>query len=724
MHFNLRKYLIGLISLAALLAIYVVYVHISRTPRITIGADEEFVDAPSSSEVDNYDNESGKIGDVGIVGIKKTRFLHRNKFNEVDREFGFEELLHEDENQWEIESPYLNIFLPMLKCYITANRGQVQVETAAGRPSPKDATFTGNVVIHVVPTVDSDIKESFVHLDDVNFASEKASFYTSGPVSFTSDDAEMRGSGLELAYNDELGRLEFFRIVQLDSLLLKSSNAPFLSTATTKPNREVSTASPANSQSISKSTDTKITKEPIQPTFKYEQNTGQYYKCVFVENAVIQTPEQRIYASEGLYLNNIFWLKNKSEKPSTSVISDSNYVEMGDATTLRAIPKDKSSEESSFDVMVHCNGGVVVTPMDSSRVPSDFYGESNVQTYTVDEKGLVDSGDSSKQSVLVTQRIDYDLSRGQTIVIGPLELTFQVDANSVTGMEDKGGGKLLPAKLTAQKEARFFPTSKQLLLEGDCLVEVFSKDPNMDIEEKYTLSAPRLMFDLPKNRNEQKQVSVRDFEHLTADGGPVKLSAIKRLNVDVLGGVELNCDKLDYEPNKQHFAASGPGQIRLNNSKSDQATEQQSLSLRQPCYAFLRDFDLLEYDMKTRTIIADAESQQVVLDYFPIINGRHDKHITATAGHIEINLTQADDGQIELRSLLATDGIFYEDDDNVFVGSKLTYSPDDSGIKITGDDSYSCYFNGVAVDKIEIDMKTGTAKAEVLSAGSFQIDRR
>ena len=105
MNLNLRKYLIGLVSLAALLIIYVLYGRISQTPRITIGADEGFVDTLSYSEVDNYDSEAGKIGDVGVVAIRKPRFLHRNKFNEVDREFGFEELLHEAEDQWEIDKP-------------------------------------------------------------------------------------------------------------------------------------------------------------------------------------------------------------------------------------------------------------------------------------------------------------------------------------------------------------------------------------------------------------------------------------------------------------------------------------------------------------------------------------------------------------------------------------------------------------------------------------------
>ncbi len=719
MSFNIRKYLIGLISLAALLAIYMLYVRISHTPRITIGSDEGFVDALSSSEVDDYDSETGKIGDIGIVGIKKTRFLHRNKFNEVDREFGFEELLREDENQWEIERPYLNIFLPMLKCYITANRGQVQVETAAGRPSPKDVTFMGNVVIRIVPTADSDIKESFVHLDDVAFASEKALFYSSGPVSFISEDAKMRGTGLELVYNDELGRLEFFKIIQLDSLRLKSSHAPFLWAAATEPYREVDDASLTNAQSVTKSIDTEGAIQPTQTTFESEQDTGQYYKCVFAKNVVIHTPEQQIYASKGLFLNNIFWQGKMNGTSLKAVNSDAESLEPSNVAASTSLSALKSSSESSFDVVITCDGGVIVAPMDSSRVFSDSSDEPNVQIDTINEKGLGDSGDSSKQSVLVAQRIDYDLSLGHTIATGPLELTFHVDANSLASMEGQNERNFLPAKLKAQKEAIFLPDSKQLILQGDCLAELFSTDTNTEV--KYALSAPKLAIDLVKN-DDKRLVKIGSFKHLTAEGGSVRLSTIKRTNGELLSGVELNCHRLDYEPDDELFAARGPGQIRLNNAKSSHTAESQRYSLHQPCYAFVRDFDLLKYDMKRRAIVADAESQQVVLDYFPIINGRHDKHVTATAGHVEISLTQANNGQIELSSLTATNGVFYEDDENVFDGNELIYSLNSSTVNIQGSHSRPCYFNGAPVDGIDINTITGAIKAEISSAGMLQPD--
>ena len=123
----------------------------------------------------------------------------------------------------------MNVYEQDFKCYITADKGEVKIETIADKPTPKDATFTGNVVVHIVPNDSSDIKESHIYLDDIAFMSERSQLATAGPVRFISEDAQMLGTGLELVYNDQLERLELFRIVRLESLRIKSSQMAFLS---------------------------------------------------------------------------------------------------------------------------------------------------------------------------------------------------------------------------------------------------------------------------------------------------------------------------------------------------------------------------------------------------------------------------------------------------------------------------------------------------------------
>jgi hypothetical protein len=150
MNSKLRAILIGLISLAAVLAIYLLYSFASKNPQIDIDMGAKSFDAVADVNTDEFDSKIGKIADIGIGVLRKTVYGH-TKNGRVDREFGFEELLREVKNEWEVEKPFLNIYQNDFKCFITADEGKVHVEDAASRPSPKDATFTGNVTVHILP---------------------------------------------------------------------------------------------------------------------------------------------------------------------------------------------------------------------------------------------------------------------------------------------------------------------------------------------------------------------------------------------------------------------------------------------------------------------------------------------------------------------------------------------------------------------------------------------
>ncbi|MHC4557590.1 MAG: hypothetical protein ACYTFW_10320, partial [Planctomycetota bacterium] len=230
----MRKFLIGFISLAAVLVAYLLFSRLSTTPLIDTGPGDEFIKSAADNNAGGFDSEIGKIGDVGLGPVRKARYITLNKNKEVEREFGFEKLLHEVRDIWEIEKPYMNIYRRNFKCYITADKGKVQVETAVGRTTPKDATFTSNVVVHILPEGSSSIKESFVYLDDIVYLSERSQLSTAGPVRFVSEDAQMQGTGLELIYNEQAERLEFFRIVDLESLRIKSSQMSLFSTGKTE----------------------------------------------------------------------------------------------------------------------------------------------------------------------------------------------------------------------------------------------------------------------------------------------------------------------------------------------------------------------------------------------------------------------------------------------------------------------------------------------------------
>lgn len=706
MNSNLRKCFIGLISLGGLLAVYLLYSQMSETPQIDMGMGGEFTDMVAESNVGEFGGEIGKIGDVEVIALKKPKFLHRNRNKEVDRELGFEELLYEIEDNWEVRKPYLNVYQPSFKCYVTADRGRVQVETAAGRHSPKDATFTGNVVAHILPAKGSNVKESFIYLDDVVFISGKSLFSTAGPVRFISQDAQMLGTGLELIYNDELDRLEFFRMIRLDSLRLRSSQMPSLSSARMEIGQSADTASPTKTQQQVQSPNSKKTEQvPATTQLKVKQGEGDYYRCVFGKNVVIDAPDQLIFADENISINDIFWSKGTTRKSSEAEAAGTNDVEVPNIPVTKHSTLNELSDGQLVDTLITCDDGVIVTPMSAARVQRDS-NELDLKVIVPDRKKLEDF-DAAWKTMFIARNIDYSVSAGDAVGKGPLELTFY--SEDVIGAEPND--TIVPVKVTAQKEAKFLSAPNQVIFEGDCLCTMLQNDPN--IQQKYTLSAPKLTVTLGVH-----------IKHLTADGGQVKLATVKTAGKELLGGIELECRWFDYDVGQQLFLATGPGMIGLNNSRVPDPDEQvDRFSLRRSCYAFLRDFETLKYFLEAGRIIADAEPQGTLrVDYIPVVEGQFGQQVIATASHVEVNLVQTADGQMELSTLTASGGITYEDGANEFAGSELFYDHDKSIMKIRGDRSQPCHYNDVLVDKIDYDLKTGKVKFQVVGPGALQIE--
>jgi len=699
MNSNLRKLFIGLISLGVVLGVYLLYSRVSETPRIDMSSTGQFTDMVVESNAGDFDGRIGNIGDVEVIALKKTKFLHRNKNKVVDRELGFEELLHEVKEGWDVSKPYLNVYQPSFNCYITAEEGRVRVETAAGRHSPKDATFTGNVVAHILPAAGSSVKECFIYLEDVAFNSEKSLFSTAGPVRFVSQDVHMLGTGLKLIYNGELDRLELFRMIHLENLSLRNTQKPFLSSVVKKTDEPTDTASPTETQQLNQSDDSKKTAQvPTATQPKAKQGQGNYYKCVFSKNVVIDTPEQLVFASEDISISDIFLAKGSTSKSIEAETAGANDLDVPNIPVTQHSTLNESSDEQFVNTLVTCDDGVTVMPMSTAGAQRDS-NELNAEVTAPDSKSPKDFDDVAGRSTFIARNIDYSLPLGDAVAKGPLELTFYSENVSNTEPNDN----LMPVKVTAQKEARFLSASNQVIFEGDCLCTMLQNDPN--IQQKYTLSAPQLTVTLGVN-----------IEHLTAGGGTVKLATIKKAEKELVGGFELECHQFDYDDGQQLLSATGPGMIRLNNAKAPETDEQvEKSSLSQPCYAFLRDYETLEYFLETGQIIADAEPQGTLrFDYIPVVEGQLGQQVIATASHAEANLVQTPDGQLELSTLTAsgiiTGGITHKDEDNQFIGSKLFCDHSKYLVKIWGDQSQPCYFNGAPVDGVEIDLKTGKRK--------------
>ncbi len=711
MNLNLRTIIIGLVSLGGLLAVYLLYSGISQTPEMDISRAGRSTESVDQTDADDFDAKLGKIGDVGVGAVKKFEYLHRDDNGDVDRKFGFKELLHQTKGQWETDKPYMEILLPV-RCDITADKGRVQVEDAAGGLSIKDATFAGNVVMHIRPAEHSDIKESFIYLDDIAFDSEKSRFSTPGPVRFVSEDSQMEGRGLEFIYNEALKRVEFFRIVDLDSFRMKSSQTALFAHA--PPAR----TDPGKTPQLSQNADPNGSSRANSPQ-QADLKQGEYYRCMFRENVVIDSPEHIVLAHDKISINNIFWSNATGKKAAEAQPSDANDVKpVANPVATDSEPNKPPAE--SGQIVITCDGGIIIAPMSSEQPPAGF--EEPVSLPAKAEiKPAADFNHAADRPTTVARRIDYDVSTGDTILAGPVELDFYADMNDL--VRGEAGTKILPVNITAQKEAKFLAASNQVLLRGDCVATMLLADPNG--QQKYTLSAETFTIDLPEDVSYQSRLRAGDIKYLTAGGGVVRLTIFKTAGQELLGGVELQCRRIDYDAGQQLFVALGPGKLMLDNSKvTDPSPRPAGFSLRKRCYAFLQFFDTLKYFMKTNRIVADAKPQETLqIDYFPIVQDQYRQQAVATAGHVEISLVEGADGRSELSTVTATEAVTYTDEDNQFAGRKLFYDREKSILIVEGDESAPCYFNGALVQSIVYDLKTGKVQAPLAAPGAVQIKR-
>jgi len=647
----------------------------------------------------------------------------------------------------------MNIYQRNVKFYITADKGNVQVETAVGKSTPKDATFTGNVVIRILPEGSSNVKKSNIYLDDITFLSEKSQLTTAGPVKFVSEDAKMLGTGLELIYDDVLERLDYLRIIDLESLRIKSSQAGFRSDARTQADSPADTGGLAKMQQPNEpvvasdkgQTQTTVAQPEIEQGKAYPERSrrGEYYKCIFGKNVLIDSPEQLVFAHDKIAINDIFWSKASNGQSDKA---DAGTAEQGpqspdDASTNNVtIPKrDEPSEslqddpsgsspeepnESSGkfeDIVITCDGGFIVTPRASAKADEyfdKFSPNASIITGTESPKEL---DDANGRTTFVTRKIDYSASTDDTVAVGASELKFYT--NDLIQTEPNQAA--VPVKVTSQKLLRFLPALNQVIFEGDCVCEMLRKDPNG--QQQYQISGPRFTIDLLPDKDKRSSDSGPEVKHFTADGGVVKLANVKTVDERLLAGVELKCLKCDYDTALQLFLATGPGVIKLYNSDVPEPNSQpEKFSLNKPCWAVIENFQTLKYFFEKNQLVADAASQSVLnVNYFPIIKNQvqYDQQVTVTAVHVQADLIETAEGELKLSTLSATGGITYEDRDKEFNGSKLFYDAGKSIITVQGDEFQPCRFNDVAVDAIEWDLKTDKIKFEISGPGALQLNR-
>jgi hypothetical protein len=617
----------------------------------------------------------------------------------------------------------MKLFLPKVQCHVTADTGEVQVQTVFGQFIPNDAVFQGNVVIHILPPKRSDPRECFIYLDDVTFVAERSLFSSTGPVRFVSRSAVLEGVGMELIYDSLLSRLELFRIIALKSLRIRSADMALFSGDKESAKHErpgppgqtaVAAQGPAGAQPAA---------EPA------------LYECILRRAATIDTPERIVIAQDLLAITNIPWVRSGENEPAGGRAVEPNSAETSAVPALGPLDTKASRQlafdtmpAESFDIVVTCSGGLVVAPAGTSG----RYGDPNDTAQS--QGGASPSLDpQSRRQQAIAQRIEYNATTGDATFVGPVQMAVPLDPNTWAGpaqaqaspgpTTQASRGEPVPMTITAHDAVRYLSASSRVVFEGDCVAAAEKRDPNLT--QEFTLSAPRFALELVQDANAPaaqkaagKAIALKRF---STAGGPASIAVLRRAGGLLLGWTRIKASQLDYEAAAKLFTAHGPGELQLNNA---QVTQRQSdpnaFGFNQPCYAFLRDFDELTFASDTSRIVVASESRPILIDYIPVIDGKYGQPIRGDAGHLDLTLRRTDAGRTEIASLVASRGVTYEDQTKQFVGSLLTYDREQSLVKVVGDETRPCYFNNALVDQIEMDVATGALKTQLRGPSTFQ----
>jgi len=906
----LRKILTGIVALAVVFGVYWLYSRFTKTPPIKLpGA------AGIDANVPDFNGPGGEIiPGTSVPHLVGPTYITRDPVTkQVDREFGFKELIRTVGDVWEVEKPWMKVYQKDLECHVTADKGTTELETVVDSPTPKDATFSGNVVIRIIPTGPGAGPESTIYLDNLVFQSDKSQFSTAGPVKFVSPEAQMNGTGLLFVYNDLAGRLDYLRLTHLESLRIRTTESALRSGLARPGEQAGATAAPPArpAAAVDAPTGERATTKDGAPDRAAraenrpaqarppDPNQAQRYKCILSKNVLIASPQHLIFAYEEVSINELLWSGSPSPKgttpdaaaPLASLPPGSGPPRPCPSPPAALEPADEPNEspEKTVEILVTCDNGVLLVPMDSPKTLKDFAsadtprqlpealenprGRATFRTERIDydavsgdatasgatqvvfwnrDLGRTDANDANTpvtvtasrgatfnkaanqvvfhgrcrcttaQQGLAQQR-DIQLLASQftvnlpaeandpnaapeIIAAGPVELTLYVqDANAADANQPP-----LPAVVTAQDRATFIPEANQVIFDGNCLCTI--PQPGMPAGYDYTLSSPRLIANLPASRpgipqvpdinalgpveldffvdaftdpNKQSeplpgQVTARKnahflparnkvifqgdcrasvtrtepnyleqfiltsgkivvelpadsnddsasqpaaIERISAFEGVVTLANIRTVGQKQIAGAQLKCRKFEYDPNQEIYTATGPGVITLKNTESSAAAEPNDasarFSLKNPCWAFVENFDTLSYFLKEGKIVAEAEAQALVVKYLPLRDGRLDEVHVVTASRVVANLAENDLGQTELKSLTASGGVTYQGRDNQFQGGTLTYDHLRQIMEITASETFPCQFNGALTDRIEYDVKNDAVKAEIVAPGTI-----
>jgi len=686
MSWDLRKTVIALVSLGALVIVYLVYTHSYRTPWMDIRPTED----PQGLSGGARSRNPGQMGGVKVGIVEGFIYQDRDDQGRVYREWGFTDLWHRQDNVWEAKEPFVRLSLPDANCAITADWGRFTLQSGHNQAFPTDAAFSGHVVLQIQPLPGRDVPACKINLDDITFVGTTSRFTSSGQIEFVSDTFRWTGRQAEFVYNDQLRCVEYFKLAHLDGLYLKVPKDQSVMGSGTP-----GLPSPATGQAL-----------PVQS-----------YQCLLRDRVTVQTARQAVSAQQYLLLTDLVWSVS-SGKPGLERSSGSEMDRPGPSIGVA---------DDLMEVSVVCDGPVVVTP-NGVAAPADANGPGPGRAQPT--RKARPSGQTAKDlEQFSAQAIRYSVWTRDAVAEGPVELIFL--AKDVMAKEGQG---LVPVRVTASQRSVYQAQANRILLDGPCLCTLVRRQAG--VTEQLSLASPRLIVDLledkgsvlSRSKDGQRIASPLALKYLRADGGTVELriesgtggqptvgvDTVAAADSVLLSGAKMVCTQLDFDPQSpgQVITAIGPGTIWLNNSTSQKAGR--LLDSNQPFYALLRQFETMQFFLADNCIVAEGKTQPMLVDYFPIIDGRQDRHIRAEADSVQIDLVRTDRHETDLGSLTAKGNVYYDDQNHQFAAYKLVYDHRTHWMEMTGPDNQPCTADGVSVWGISYNVKTQQGQTRIV----------
>lgn len=707
-----RRTLILLVTIGLMIGAFTVYRHFF-TFDIPQGNDPNF-------SMDNQMDWGQGISvgrDTDVMDANGCNLVDRDETGAITKEWGFARLEYRTASVSGVVEPYLRLYQPDMTIEVNARFGLVALESVVNRMNFKDVTFKDEVCVHLSPTDQSTVEECWIRMDEMVFIRERAEFTSHGEIRVHSQSLDMQGKDLKFVYNELKTKVQFFRLEHLEQMLVRIPKNRVQKSGFFFGD-QVPVPQPDSSAVLLTPSDKKedLTKVLVAAT------AGQLYHCQLHRNVMFQTPEQAIYSSEGVILTHILWPKGAlGRRMPQSDPNDPHDAQDADQVTSSTQTVASDVNTPMTELSITCDGGVTIIPMGMDWPQETLEAEVDQEQDRTEALAQLSEG----QSWFAARQITHHVWQLDTLAQGPVEFTFY-DVN----LMDPEATVLLPLRVTAQDRAVYEPNTNDIVFTGGCECVLVRTDPNKI--ERYFLSAQRLKACMADDKDERAIAASADVERILADGNDVVLRILtadpNRVHdpeaigpEDVMVGGEMECLRCDYhpEPGREVFTAMGPGAIRLNNSLGKYSTDPNED--KEPYYAFIRDFEVLQFFQADYRIVADAQERSMELIYIPTLNGESRSEITAQADHVEITLVNNDFGELEIKSLLATGNVFCRKEEHELSAYALSYDRDEGVVKMWGDLQQVCYVDGVPVPGIELNLLNGDLNFEIIGPSSLPL---